>query len=56
MRKTSKGMTVAEDTERYSIIIFNSRKERELFNERIGVDKPTRYVPFALLEPSLKAG
>jgi hypothetical protein len=56
MRKTSKGMTVAEDTERYSIIIFNSRKERELFNERIGVDKPTRYVPFALLEPSLKTG
>jgi hypothetical protein len=54
MRKTSKGMTVSEDTERYSIIIFNSRKDREAFNERIGVDKATRYIPFPLLEPSLR--
>jgi hypothetical protein len=55
MRKTSKGMTVAEDTERFAVVIFNTRKEREAFNERIGVDKATRYVPYALLEPSLKA-
>jgi hypothetical protein len=50
MRKTSKGMTVSEDTERYSVIIFNSRKDREMFNEKVGIEKPTRYIPFKLIE------
>lgn len=54
MRKTSKGMTVAEDTERFAVVIFNSRADREAWNARVGLDKGTRYVPYALIEPWFK--
>lgn len=44
MRKSSKGMSVHEDTERYRVIIFNSRKEAEAWNESIGVDPSLRNI------------
>jgi hypothetical protein len=56
MRKASKGMTVAEDTSRFAIIICNTRKDREAFCERLGLDKGTRYILFPQLEPHLKRG
>jgi hypothetical protein len=56
MRKSSKGMSIAEDTSRFLVVIFNTRAECEAFNERVGLDKSARYVPFALLEPSLRTG
>lgn len=44
MRKSSKGMAAHEDTERYRVIIFNSRKEAEAWNESLGVDPSMRNI------------
>lgn len=53
MRKTSKGMSVKEDTERYAVVIFNTRPERQAFMERLGLDPAGRYVTAAQLAPHL---
>lgn len=44
MRKSSKGMSIHEDTERYAIVIFNTRKDRDAWIESLGLEPGTRYV------------
>lgn len=44
MRKSSKGMSVHEDTERYRVIIFNSRAEAEAWNRSIQVEPSMRNI------------
>ena len=54
MRKSSKGMAAHEDTERYRVIIFNSRKEAEDFNESIGADRTLRNILASYLAQFMK--
>ena len=54
MREKSKGMAVAEDTERYLVVICNSRKEREDLAERLCGDRDTRYLTTAQVLDKLK--
>ena len=44
MRKASKGMSIHEDTERYAVVIFNLRKDRDAWIESLGLEPGTRYV------------
>lgn len=44
MRKSSKGMSIHEDTERFAVVIFNSRKDRDAWIEGLGLEPGTRYV------------
>lgn len=44
MRKSSKGMLIHEDTERYAVVIFDTRKDRDAWIEALGLEKGTRYV------------
>ena len=54
MAGARRGMSAAEDTERFAVVIFNNRSEREDFVERLGLERSGRYITAAQLQPHLK--